>query len=116
MSGGIGDLRKIVVHDGHRGPKETGVSPEFFRWLTDPVENGAEALFLAKITSAFILIAFPLAQIGQPDELLTVKTSELHFNFWVGWNVGEAQLRGGLGGANRRLFPLSRSPQTLGSY
>ncbi len=44
-SGRIGDLRKIVVHDGHRGPKETGVSPEFFRWLTDPVENGAGALF-----------------------------------------------------------------------
>jgi glucose-fructose oxidoreductase len=44
-SGKIGDLRKIVVHDGHRGPKETGVSPEFFRWLTDPVENGAGALF-----------------------------------------------------------------------
>jgi glucose-fructose oxidoreductase len=44
-SGKIGDLRKIVVHDGHRGPKETGVSPEFFRWLTDPVENGAGALY-----------------------------------------------------------------------
>lgn len=44
-SGKIGELRKIVVHDGHRGPKETGVSPEFFRWLTDPVENGAGALF-----------------------------------------------------------------------
>ena len=44
-SGKIGDLRKIVVHDGHRGPKETGVSPEFFRWLTDPIENGAGALF-----------------------------------------------------------------------
>ena len=44
-SGRIGDLRKIVVHDGHRGPKETGVSPEFFHWLTDPVENGAGALF-----------------------------------------------------------------------
>jgi predicted dehydrogenase len=44
-SGTIGDLRKIVVHDGHRGPKETGVSPEFFRWLTDPIENGAGALY-----------------------------------------------------------------------
>ena len=41
----IGPLRKIVVHDGHRGPKETGVSPEFFNWLTDPIENGAGALF-----------------------------------------------------------------------
>jgi glucose-fructose oxidoreductase len=43
--GSIGDLRKIVVHDGHQGPMETGVSPEFFHWLTDPAENGAGALF-----------------------------------------------------------------------
>ncbi|GAB3957904.1 Gfo/Idh/MocA family oxidoreductase [Spirosoma harenae] len=41
----IGDLRKIVVHDGHQGPKEIGVSNEFFTWLTDPVSNGAGALF-----------------------------------------------------------------------
>ncbi|MVM37702.1 gfo/Idh/MocA family oxidoreductase [Spirosoma sp. HMF3257] len=41
----IGDLRKIVVHDGHQGPKEIGVSNEFFSWLTDPVANGAGALF-----------------------------------------------------------------------
>lgn len=43
--GSIGELRRIVVEDGHRGPQETGVSPEFFHWLTDPVENGAGALF-----------------------------------------------------------------------
>ena len=42
---GIGDLRKIVVHDGHQGPKEIGVSKEFLNWLTDPVANGAGALF-----------------------------------------------------------------------
>ena len=41
----IGDIRKIVVHDGHEGPKEIGVQPEFLEWLTDPVENGAGALF-----------------------------------------------------------------------
>lgn len=41
----IGDLRKIVVHDGHEGPKEIGVSKEFFGWLTDPITNGAGALF-----------------------------------------------------------------------
>ena len=44
-SGQIGDLRKLVVHDGHEGPKEIGVGPEFLGWLTDPVENGAGALF-----------------------------------------------------------------------
>jgi predicted dehydrogenase len=40
----IGDLRKIVVHDGHEGPKEIGVTDEFFEWLTDPAYNGAGAL------------------------------------------------------------------------
>jgi predicted dehydrogenase len=40
----IGDLRKIVVHDGHRGPKEIGVNQEFLQWLTDPVQNGGGAL------------------------------------------------------------------------
>jgi len=40
----IGELRKIVVHDGHRGPKEIGCSEAFLEWLTDPVLNGAGAL------------------------------------------------------------------------
>ncbi len=40
----IGSPRKIVVHDGHQGPKEIGVSPEFFAWLTDPVKNGGGAI------------------------------------------------------------------------
>ncbi len=41
----IGDIRKVVIHDGHKGPKEIGVPPEFFGWLTDPALNGAGALF-----------------------------------------------------------------------
>jgi predicted dehydrogenase len=40
----IGPLRKIVVHDGHRGPKEIGCQKEFVAWLTDPVLNGGGAL------------------------------------------------------------------------
>ncbi|MBL7872880.1 MAG: Gfo/Idh/MocA family oxidoreductase [Cyclobacteriaceae bacterium] len=40
----IGPIRKIVVHDGHRGPKEIGVGPEFLDWLTDPFQNGGGAL------------------------------------------------------------------------
>ncbi len=40
----LGDLRKIVVHDGHRGPKEIGCSKEFLEWLTDPKLNGGGAL------------------------------------------------------------------------
>jgi len=43
--GAFGSIRKIVVHDGHRGPKEIGVQPEFLAWLTDPKLNGAGALF-----------------------------------------------------------------------
>jgi predicted dehydrogenase len=42
--GELGTIRKVVVHDGHRGPKEIGVSPEFLEWLTDPVKNGGGAL------------------------------------------------------------------------
>jgi predicted dehydrogenase len=41
----IGDIRKIVVRSGHRGPKEIGVSQEFLSWLTDPKLNGGGALF-----------------------------------------------------------------------
>ena len=40
----IGDLRKIVVHDGHQGPKEIGCSQDFLNWLTDPKLNGGGAL------------------------------------------------------------------------
>ncbi|MEP6597177.1 MAG: Gfo/Idh/MocA family oxidoreductase [Ginsengibacter sp.] len=40
----IGQIKKMVVHDGHQGPKEIGCSPEFLSWLTDPVLNGAGAL------------------------------------------------------------------------
>jgi predicted dehydrogenase len=36
----IGEIRKIVVHDGHQGPKEIGVGPEFLGWLTDPKLDG----------------------------------------------------------------------------
>jgi predicted dehydrogenase len=40
----MGKIRKVVVHDGHEGPKEIGVSSEFFSWLTDPIQNGGGAL------------------------------------------------------------------------
>jgi len=41
----MGDIRKMVAMDGHQGPKEINVPPEFFAWLGDPVKNGAGALF-----------------------------------------------------------------------
>lgn len=40
-----GSIRKMVAMDGHEGPKEIGVGPEFLAWLTDPVKNGGGALF-----------------------------------------------------------------------
>jgi predicted dehydrogenase len=43
--GTLGQLRRVVVHDGHQGPKEIGVPPEFLSWLTDPAQNGAGALY-----------------------------------------------------------------------
>ncbi len=43
--GKIGDLRRMVFHDGHKGPKEIGVDPEFLAFLTDAKQNGGGALF-----------------------------------------------------------------------
>src|SRR5579863_6619525 len=40
----IGDPRKMIVHDGHQGPKEIGCSPDFLNWLTDPIKNGGGAI------------------------------------------------------------------------
>lgn len=40
----IGDVRRMVVHDGHEGPKEIGCSNDFLQWLTDPVKNGGGAI------------------------------------------------------------------------
>jgi predicted dehydrogenase len=40
----LGAIRKVVVHDGHQGPKEIGVNKEFLDWLTDPKLNGGGAL------------------------------------------------------------------------
>jgi len=42
--GAIGDLRRVIVNDGHRGPVEIGVSKEFMNWLGDPILNGGGAV------------------------------------------------------------------------
>lgn len=44
-SGKLGPVRRVVVSDGHQGPQEIGVQPEFLKWLTDPEQNGAGALY-----------------------------------------------------------------------
>ena len=41
----LGEIRKVVVHDGHSGPKEIHVAPEFLAWLTDLKLDGGGALF-----------------------------------------------------------------------
>lgn len=43
-NGSIGELRKVIVRDGHRGPKKIGVNNEFLAWLTDPILNGGGAI------------------------------------------------------------------------
>lgn len=40
----VGQIRKVVFHHGHQGPREIGVSDEFFNWLTDPLQNGGGAI------------------------------------------------------------------------
>ena len=40
----IGNIIRIVAHDGHKGPKEIGCSTNFLAWLTDPALNGGGAL------------------------------------------------------------------------
>ena len=42
--GDIGPIRKMVIHDGHKGPIEIGVNEEFWEWLIDPVQNGGGAV------------------------------------------------------------------------
>ncbi len=40
----VGAVRKVIVRDGHRGPKKIGVDDEFLVWLTDPELNGGGAI------------------------------------------------------------------------
>jgi predicted dehydrogenase len=40
-----GEIRRMVAMDGHEGPREIHVGPEFLAWLADPAKGGAGALF-----------------------------------------------------------------------
>lgn len=42
--GALGPIVKTVMRDGHDGPQEIGVQPEFLSWLTDPKQDGDGAL------------------------------------------------------------------------
>jgi predicted dehydrogenase len=43
-AGDIGPVQKVIVQQGHQGPKEIGVSKYFAEWLYDPEKNGGGAL------------------------------------------------------------------------
>jgi len=45
VDGHLGEIRRVVIHDGHQGPKEIGVGPEFMAFLNDPSKGGAGALY-----------------------------------------------------------------------
>lgn len=70
----MGKIRKVVVHDGHEGPREIGVSKEFFDWLTDPVQNGGGALMDFGCYGANLMT---LLMNGEVPETVTAVTS--HF-------------------------------------
>lgn len=73
----FGDIRKMVFHDGHRGPREIGCSTNFLAWLTDPVLDGGGAIddfgcYGADIATWFFdgqkpISVFAVAQQLKPD-------------------------------------------------
>ncbi|HEX4810155.1 MAG TPA: Gfo/Idh/MocA family oxidoreductase [Bryobacteraceae bacterium] len=71
---GIGEVRKVVVRDGHKGPKLIHVSPEFFHILTDPKLNGAGALYDFGCYGADLMTWL---MHGQAPESVTAVTEQL---------------------------------------
>ena len=72
--GAIGAIRKVVVRDGHFGPKELEVAPEFLSWLTDPAQNGGGALidfgcYGANLMTWLMLGAAPLTVTAVTQQL-----------------------------------------------
>jgi predicted dehydrogenase len=72
--GALGEIRKVVVHDGHRGPKEIGVEPEFLAWLTDPRLNGGGALFDFGCYGADLMTWL---MVGQRPQTVTAVTQQI---------------------------------------
>ena len=44
--GKVGDLRKVIVRDGHRGPAKLGINQEFLDWLFDPWKMAVVLLWI----------------------------------------------------------------------
>jgi predicted dehydrogenase len=72
--GALGEIRKVVVHDGHSGPKEINVEPEFLAWLTDPKLDGGGALFDFGCYGADLMTWL---MDGQRPESVTVVTQQI---------------------------------------
>jgi scyllo-inositol 2-dehydrogenase (NADP+) len=72
--GALGEVRKVVVHDGHAGPQKIHVQPEFFAWLTDPKLNGAGALFDFGCYGADLMTWL---MNGEPPQTVTAVTQHL---------------------------------------
>ncbi|MEP2276147.1 MAG: Gfo/Idh/MocA family oxidoreductase [Reichenbachiella sp.] len=68
--GQVGDLRKIVIHDGHKGPIELGINSEFIDWLTDPVQNGGGAVVDFGCYGANLITWMTNGQ--KPDQVMAV--------------------------------------------
>jgi predicted dehydrogenase len=77
----IGEIRKVVIHDGHRGPKEIGVQPEFLAWLTDPKLNGGGALFDFGCYGADLMTWL---MDGQPPDTVTAVTQRIKPDVYPG--------------------------------
>jgi len=42
--GFVGQLKRVIINDGHMGPKEIGCDTYFLEWLTDAILNGGGAI------------------------------------------------------------------------
>lgn len=73
-SGAVGDLRKVIIRDGHRGPKKIGVNSEFLEWLIDPVQNGGGAIMDFGVYGANLITWL---QEGQKPNSVTAVTQQL---------------------------------------
>ena len=70
----IGELRKVIVRDGHKGPKKIGVSKEFLRFLTDPKLNGGGAIMDFGCYGANLMTWI---QQGKKPNMVTAVTQQL---------------------------------------
>ena len=79
--GELGEIRKMVVHDGHPGPVAIGVNPEFLEWLIDPAQSGGGALTDFGCYGANLMIWL---MEGRRPETVTAVTQQLQPDVYPG--------------------------------